>query len=117
LSRHFRSKGLINIRLEGKSPHPILEGSLCFQTKNYLRKKEVPVKDTVSQFKNVLAQILFFYNKEKRYVYHIVSKVSVFLDGRFILGQWTLDLSLKVPRRLTKWQKKVQFLQSDYSGR
>jgi hypothetical protein len=65
LSGHFRSKGLINIRLEGKSPHPILEGSLCFQTKNYLRKKEVPVKRTVSQFKNVLAQILFFYNKEK----------------------------------------------------
>jgi hypothetical protein len=31
--------------------------------------------------------------------------VSVFLDGRFILGQWTLDLGLKVPRRLTKWQK------------
>jgi hypothetical protein len=36
-----------------------------FPTKNYLRKKEAAAKRTVSQFKDVLAQILFIITKKK----------------------------------------------------
>jgi hypothetical protein len=46
-------------KAEANRPHPILKVSLCFQTKNYLRKKEASTKHKVFLFKNVLDQMPF----------------------------------------------------------